>query len=535
MFCKNCGRTMNEGDMFCPECGKPVDETVIFVKQDHGKDILTGTEGMIVAGESRPESKLASVIKEEEAERQRTVKKKDNPEDAVKSPDMVENLADFVFCPNCGAKNESGDAFCYSCGSPLSGRVQLQPKRSQAESGYARSVRFSGQDVKIEKIHRKARKGKGAQGGNRIIIAISAIVIILLILCIALAVSVIGGMGSKDLVLYLKDNELMQYAGKQVLSLDDDILDSNFEKEWGEMFLYKRPVQSTEDKSLIYYPRNYTSNGFDLYRIKSAAKEDSGEKVDSNVVEYELLDNGNVIYIKDYSEKKMYLYDGDQSTKIASGVSDFIISEDEKILLWEVDDTDGYSKIYYSKSDWTDDNEKIASDALILCCSDTLDEIFYEKGDALYLVKEFADPVKIASNVDRTMFVKTNGECTVYYIKEGEEMSFRDFFEDNYYESDKRISEPDITDYQHEETKDSYWGPITETVTEDAYFDKSQEYDEKQYRDQIREYLQNKTMQMENLYLINTKGEGVIAESGGLSKSFFKSPRYIIVIIRVRI
>lgn len=512
MFCKNCGRTMDEGEMFCPECGKPVDETVIFVKPNQGKD--DKTEKKIEAQEIRPESKLASIIKEEESAKQKIEKQKVSLEDVVQSPVPDGNLINYIFCANCGAKNDARDAFCYSCGSPLSGQVPPQSKQSQADSNNVQSAKVSGIDVKIKKINRKARKGKDTQGGNKIIIAISAVVIVLLILCIVLAVSIIGGTGRKNLVLYLKDNELTQYAGKQALSLDDDIIDGDYTNiHW--------LIQSTEDKSLIYYPRNYRYNGYDLYCVKSGAKAGNEKKIDSNVVRYKLLDNGKVIYIKDSNEKKMYVYDGDQSTKIASGVSDFMVSENEKVLLWLVDDSDGSYKIYYSKSDWANNNEKIASDvSYIICYSDNLNEIFYKKADVLYLVKEFSDPVKIASNIDSARFVKVDGECSVYYTKEADELSYLDLFEDNYYESDKSISEPDITNYQHEETNDSFWGPITETVTEDAYYDKYQEYNEKQQRDYLRESIKNETQSLQNLYAVNNKGESVLLDTGMILNIF---------------
>ena len=157
MICKNCGKELPDNVSFCTNCGTRVDlgepsgaqedEHTLMMWDEEGKqaapasqneDILTGkpeTETLtesspepqdenrtMVMWDDEPSSTSASQPSPESRDENRTMVMWDD------EPANTDNAGSFqtasaggeATCPNCGAANSAGTAFCVNCAFPRS-------------------------------------------------------------------------------------------------------------------------------------------------------------------------------------------------------------------------------------------------------------------------------------------------------------------------------------------------------------------------------------------------------------------------------
>lgn len=444
MFCSNCGYQMDDDVLVCPNCGTKVD-----VDEDATVEVVN----------PQPNVEVIPMVDESEVEVIEPQATEPAPAPVpVPAPVAVANSENVHYCHNCGTPNDPKDMFCASCGAPLNDEVKPKKKFPLVP----------------------------------VLIAAGAVIVIALaVIAVLFVVPKLGKKSSGELF-YIKDNELVRYQKKANQVIDDDIFEDDdtyyaYSANWY--------VNLSEDGKYVYYPVDLDEGSytFSLYYKKYGDPKATPVKVDSDVFSYSLLKDGSVVYIKDTVDRKMYKTDmKGNKEKIASEVSYFHVSDDEKTILWTSYDSSSTTyKMYWQDLSLKKDKVKIDSDIdYEVIYTDNHSVIMYVKDGKLYEVDNFGEKNKIASDVS-VLAEYSNGETVnVYYSVDNDDISFMDaLIYDDCAEKDSKMKEPRIEDYQKTVTKNTYWGTRYETVTDDSYYDALEEWYEKETRDYLRESL----------------------------------------------
>lgn len=374
-----------------------------------------------------------------------------------------------MFCEKCGAMIEDGSSFCPQCGQKIEDSEQKKTA------------------LKIDKKKEKKEKKKFP------LIPILAGVVFIAVIISAVIIS-LKMLKPKESVIYLKSNDIYALDGKKSYEMGGKSFYKN-ENDFVLAYLYtglNYNMTLSDDEKYIYYPASIEPKSFDLYCRQYGKKDAEAIKIASNVWKYEVLPDNSVIYL-DCDSYKLYLWDmkKQEKEKIDSEVGDFEVSDDgESLLIYQADD----EKMQCSIQDTAlkHDKEKVFSysigerpfvsgDFNIMVCKDE---------HKLYLSYKQGEKTKVATDVVDWFVIEEDN--AIYYLKEDvQEITYMDVIEDDFAKQDEKITEPDIKDYQHEEVVPSFWGSRTETVTDDAYYDDYQKYREKLERDAVRDSFQN--------------------------------------------
>ena len=218
-----------------------------------------------------------------------------------------------MYCNNCGKLLEEGRNFCPECGKPVNTGNVIENKK--------------------EKVSKKT--------GKKVLIGL--IVVVAVAVVAALGIFFIGRItrgSSKNLLIYLKDNELAYYDKKDSVVFSDDVYEDRDEMYGPYNEENDNLVNVTKDGKYVLYPQNLTWGNFDLYYRKVNDAKSTENKVASDVSYYTLLQNNKVVYLESSDSRKMYITDLKDKEKIASDVYWFKVSDDEKYVLWQTDDED---------------------------------------------------------------------------------------------------------------------------------------------------------------------------------------------------
>ena len=207
-----------------------------------------------------------------------------------------------------------------------------------------------------------------------------------------------GGGESQSVLSYMKDDEAYIYKSgdKQgELITDDGFFAASISAD-GRYVYYIEPDRKDDTGTLMY---------------KKLGSKEEAKELDDDVnlsgTTY-VLPNGSVLYIKN---GKLYLHNLKEAQKVASGVSGFEISKDDKYVYWVDDDC-------LTVQDTALKNDKIEIDDVynVKYTSDDMSDILYtdEDGD-LYHCRNLKDSEKVASDVTMT---KRRGDKIYYYVEE---------------------------------------------------------------------------------------------------------------------
>lgn len=387
---------------------------------------------------------------------------------------------DYVFCPHCGEQNTTEAAFCGSCGKAL-------------KSSVAEQTPVAGEDVL------KAKNGK-----KFLIPVIAVVAVVVLALLIKFAMSLFGD--NKD-VLYVKDEALMSVAvGKS--KPKELVSDIDFGR--GESY----HVQLSEDGKYLFFPEDVDEydGTFELRYMRADKKNADDEKLDSDVSEYDLLANGKVVYEADNT---LYLHNLKDKKEIDDDIQYYWISEDEKQIMWLSQDGD----LYLQDLNLRKEKEKIESKVdRLVSVSANFENVLYERSNGLYVSRNGKEGEKIAKDYYNVYAYATESGYEVYYttIEDGENGVLADFVVDDMEKTDKTINEPNIHDYEKIVEKPSFWGTVTTTEVDDAYYDLLDQYRAKEDRDYVREYLNNTSITLPNasIYYVTDKKDEVEIANG---------------------
>jgi YHS domain-containing protein len=294
---------------------------------------------------------------------------------------------------------------------------------------------------------------------------------------------------------YVEDNELvlvdLDKADFNPMTLTDEYRDHKI--GWDDYgFMYGNLNISSDGKT--YYFPSEIDNNFQFVLSRATIKKDEVlvEDMDHDVYSYVLLADDTLIYQK---QEKLYYSDGKEKTKIASGISSYYISQDQKSVLWtenETYDEESYQytyDIYYSLIGENEKEIAIEEDVILMSYSDDFDKIYIKKQNDLYCYDLDGESEKIVSDCSAMYPIDLEQQIFYYTVEIETENSLFPFLEDPYLASDDLMVEPQIEDYE-EEYYDEFWGYTYTDIDWDAYYNARYAYDEIAYRNEIRKQVE---------------------------------------------
>lgn len=443
----------------------------------------------------------------------------------------------MITCPQCKKELPDGTKFCSACGSPLSVAPAVETEVAQ-ETETTPVVEATQEPEPTPVVETSANSVNDILAKSKKIpvklIGIVAGIVLVVILGITLISNLFsGGSDNPEYAVYLKEDQLYLnlLGGKESIEITDDLADDyDTDSILNKMDKIYSLTYLTSDKKTIIYPDKYSSSGFTLY-YRNAKKADSdAEKIDKGVVSYVVSENEKtLVYLT--SDGKLYSYDFKEKEKIDTDVSSYYVSSDAKKIIY----VDYDSNIYvYEKGD----SEKIAKDASIAGFSEDMDTIFFMKDDKLYIKNGSKDEEKIDSDVYGVITTYSDG--TAYFIKkDNKTISLMDYVYDDMAETDANLVEPEYPDSSlfeyppypysfswssielyagcasYEEAYDLYQQLYERVDAEwdaayDAYLEAYEIYYDKSDRDYLRESLKDATMDINSYTLYFFDGKDVV-------------------------
>ena len=378
-------------------------------------------------------------------------------------------------CASCGCELPKGSGFCFQCGAK-------QP-------GY----RFP---------------KKLAIGAAAFLLAVGGACVVGALL-----------MGNHKYVAYLKDGGVnqadLEHQRKKTVKYSGDYGEKDNNPD-----AYVK-VEYSGDGKYIFYPTEVTRESDTVYpeyclNMQKVGKEDDPIKLDNSVWRYYVLEQDKVLYIKS-GNNTLYINDKKgNKEKIASHVEDYHIDKDEKNIVW-IESEDGGYAIYQQDLALKREKKALATNVSFYDISENLKQIAVVEEDTLYVIKNFDDKKKIASNVSG---IVSNSEQTgsICYIKVPDRvLTGADIVEDDCLESDANIQEPYYDSYivQRAE-KNEFTGRYerVESFDQDAYDQAWEQYEAKENRNEMREGLKELEFgaYMKELYCFRNGKEELVEE-----------------------
>lgn len=541
MKCRNCNAKLEEGALFCTQCGTKIEEQPEFQEEPnkevereksfaqepiqevdqaiHQEDVKEETVVEMldlktkINLEKETDEKASSAAKEEMFEAQQPPDEHIEMhgitvEEVPVSQELVVQK-EFVFCGHCGTRMEAGGMFCENCGKPLSEEPLLSSQNSKKA-------------LPVKKI---------------------------LAVLVVLALVFVGVQGVRQLfsgfgkgkatkeVYYLKGSEMYcikpdSKKTEPVLYAENIYLEEGVEEVYGWNYLYQ--LKSKDGKiNFIVEDYNTMVGTFTLsYKIGNKEK----QEIDDDVESYIVTDDNKVLYIKN---ENLYLSDLKNREKIASGVMDYLLDKDQKIILWTEPESASASSevkysLYYQDIRLKKDKVELEDDiTALLSHSEDFSKLLIRKDDTLYMIRNLKDEEKLVDDVESVYSIDFDKESFYYTQSNKIKIKAMDAVIDDMKAKDAAMKEPNRKDYEKTETSQGFFS-YTYTTVDDKYYEDKRLYDEKQQRDRLRTSLQRKTLELDGskLYYYTGKDKQLIKEDvlmiGGEQFNEEKSEYYII-------
>lgn len=480
MKCSNCMTEISSDDVFCPNCGQRIaEETVIFIPSNAKTEKEEPVEEAVVSDEAVENNTDIEEAKEEvQAEVQEEIQEKVQPEPVNE---------EVTFCTNCGSKVPSGAVFCENCGAPMDGAA----------------VENNGSDNTEGETTGKPKK--------KILPIISGVAAAAVVVGAAAMIvpKLLSGGSANSTVMYITE-EGMFAANLKNLKKDPAEYTN---KVGGSGYGFSNMQMVSPDGKYKFYMEkadSYLSN-YTLY-YKKNEKADR-EKIDSDISSHAITENNKIVYIKD---SDLYISDMKEKEKVASDVSYFQMDDSGKYVVWSnwINGTSEYN-LYYCEVSMDAQKEKIVSNVSNYSYDTKTNSFYYIKNDSLCFYSIGGEEEKLAKGVNSIQDIDWKNNAVYYLKEENQNISLKDYVEDDMAAADALITEPDIEDYQHEEYVTNWWSSGWRTVTDyDSYYAACSEYNAKLDRDWLRGELEEQTIELTRYdlyYYINGESD-LVAE-----------------------
>ncbi len=502
-FCDLCGTKLNDV-IFCPNCGAEADSKFAFCQNCGASLSAPVVQTPAVAAPAAPTPVVV--------------------EGATAILDTVAEI-DNQAVSNQPTAEAADDVQAHAAPTPV---VEAPVAKAYSAPAIASAHTAAPETPVVEANTADKKKSKKPL----LAILISAVSLVLVVAIVLTTVFFSAG-NKPNYVLYVKDKEIV-YTGISHIKptvITDKLVDSASIKNDISTIgnALGRYTYVTDDGKGIFYIDKISSSSYGIYYRKLNKKNQQPIKIDSDIDNFAISSNGKkLVYI---SDDKLYEHDLEVKTKIANDVSSFTVSEDFKSIIYIKDmDEDTYTGtlcIKKGKKDTTIDH----SVSQIVYVSEDFKTVYYDTEDALYKWNgKRAD--KVVDDIYTTVAAYDTDE--VYFVRENEStINVMDYVEDDMKASDATMKEPvrptypvrDDVDYSlpYDEWLDAYYAAEEKFEREreqyqkdlDEYYEKSDLWDVKEYRDELRSKLKSMTVDnnYRTLYYFDGKNEKPITDS----------------------
>ena len=421
-------------------------------------------------------------------------------------------INETVFCQHCGKQISADSVFCEGCGGRVGGGAPETPVAPIApEAPMADFVEPAPVAPAIPKAAKKLPKKAILFGG--IGIAVVAVIIIVIVLINALKKP------NTDYLMYVKDSEFFATdlnSGSAAWQVSSQLMSEyqTIYPSYGSNFKYF--VQLSKDGSTLFYPDrfDFDDESFGIYYRKIDSSPETAKKIASDVHYYYVNASATVVTYLDEDEN-LYRYTlGDENKeKIASNVENFMISDDGEAVLFFTEERSIYIK------QGNAEKEKLASEVSEVChIASDLTTVYYLKDNALYKQTVGEEKIKLDSDIETFVSLYETGEA--YYIKRNEtQVPLVDYIIDDMKDADAAMTEPEAPEYPYSwnyDTYDEYLAARDQYDKDyDAYEEAREAYWAKEDRDELREDISDRTINLETytLYYFNGEESVVVCEN----------------------
>ena len=392
MKCRHCGAELPEGSRFCEKCGERQADEVVWET------------------------------------------------DSVPSGVTAE-----VLCPCCGRKVAADDLFCGACGAKL-GAVEKKPAAEEtAEAGGPAKTEDPAETPEAEEPEKAPKalppeeetsytdpdfdEEEESPAPARFRFLVPAVTLAVLALVIAAVARIFTARGPEkrqqtEVLFYREDSlYLTDVKGKtEPREITDSCLDGGISPYEG---LVEGDILS-EDGRYLFYREDYDGESFNLYR-RSMSVNSKGERIASNVTDYEPLPDNLVVYRKGDS---LYYYGGGEPIRIGKNVRSYQVDPDGRAIVWM--EEEGRSHFwYYRELSGEAEPVELEKDTSLFAANDSLTCFLALKGGVLYLVGQTGDKQRIAQDVTSVESFDLDSEEIYYMTESPVRMAFTDVIVDD--------------------------------------------------------------------------------------------------------
>jgi hypothetical protein len=401
-----------------------------------------------------------------------------------------EKTAALVFCRACGQQTDTETGACRQCGAVIEAyqitRGGAIPDRDPAAT-VPGAIFGEGADIPPGAPRRVKRGLK-----LKLIIPIAAAVAVVGALAALFLTGIVklpgggGTSGRSDIqaIVYLKDNQLVfSPLGKpKPFDLTEKLnKDTDYTEDDMTDFMYYVAISDSGNR--IIYPDQIKDgdSGCKLFFRNPNKAKDTATQIDSDIREYYVNPELTRMVYSKGDKDKLYLYDFKEKATQISGKSDDVyhIYVNEAVTTVVYSNGDNDLTVLTGKAlDKTAQTIKKTDRGFLEHYSEDLSEIWYLKNEKLYYYKVGQEkPAEIDKNVIGVVAKYESG--AIYYAKAGGEdvNLYTAFVNDDKKAADASLTEPDESDFNAYE---DYWN---------AFY----EYEDKLYRDELREELKRST------------------------------------------
>lgn len=408
-----------------------------------------------------------------------------------------------MVCPKCGKTNEDNRVYCFQCNEMLAHSTAR--KGSVDKQGRSRNKREAADIVQRRGGVIKANKKRKIRLGRVIVFAI--ILVVLIVAAIFTIKKLTEVNVAKLPVFYLKNDMLMAMNyddGKEYIISETPAIDP---LNYDGTGIKEGALKFTPDYKYCYFLQSGDdASGYTLCKIEVGVSdlseaEETLVKIDSNVIEFQVSDNGKKVVYKKVGVTegvgRLYYFDGSDSYGIADNVYSYRITPDFDIVYY-TKHTDGQViSLYEAKLKKPEKSTKVCDNVSeIEIFGDNLVYVSMVGGEQYIYSKEYDEDATELGKGKSIRIEKVNDEA-VYYSEATEmTLSTKSVIDDPFLADDELLTEPKPEDY--------------DTALE--YDEALKLYAKKVERDNIRKYFEENPIKVSvyNLYVYKDGQTNVI-------------------------